>query len=103
METSPFVERNFEADGDIVVCRFFMLQPEPTKDYSCLWQITWPRGEMCQFRIYGFDAVQALLLAMRSAHKELIASEAYRTGLLTYLGERDLGLPPPADPLEGEI
>jgi hypothetical protein len=92
-ETDVFVERRFELAGHEVVLRFGRPVLAPTRDYRCQIWIEWPdRGETTS--IYGIDAVQALLLAMRHAHSKLLDSAEYRSGQLTYLGGRDLGLPP---------
>jgi hypothetical protein len=41
----------------------------------------------------GVDSVQALFLAMANAASTLYTCEEHRAGLLTYLEERNLGLP----------
>ena len=88
-----FVERRFDQKGEPVIARFFAPTPAPGGEYQCRWEIEWPgkteRGYAC-----GIDGVQALMLAMRLVHGDLAASEAYRSGALTYLDQSDLDLPP---------
>jgi hypothetical protein len=92
---SIFAERQLElSDGSAVIVRFF--RPEPREvDHCCDYQISWPDRER-RFHIYGIDAVQALILAMQAAHADLLSSPEGKSGLLLWLGERDLGLPLPA-------
>ena len=40
------------------------------------------------------DGVQALMLAMRTVHTELVESDAYKAGRLTWCEQTDLDLPP---------
>jgi len=44
-------------------------------------------------RIGGVDSMQALYLAMQMAATDLYASDAAREQILTWLGQRNLGLP----------
>ena len=44
-------------------------------------------------RIFGVDSLQALHLAMQLADAELVSTQAYREGRLTWEGSSDLGLP----------
>lgn len=94
MSNAGFVERQFENGSDFVACRFFQPTLQPGGEYECRWSINWGDVDRNR-RALGIDSVQALLLAMRVAHTELLESEAYKHGTLTYLGERDLDLPPP--------
>ncbi len=91
---SVFIERQFELGGEArVVVRF--LRPEPDgNDYGCDYSIVWPDRERRR-RIFGIDAVQALLLAMQSAHVDLLLSPESKAGELRWLEQRDLGLPLP--------
>ena len=93
MTDAAFVERRFDSEGRPVVCRFLEPTLQPGGEYQCRWSIDWGDGERTR-RAHGIDSVQALLLAMRSAHTELVESEAYEQGRLTYLNQRDLDLPP---------
>lgn len=93
MSEDAFVERQFDNNGQAVICRFFAPTLEPAGEYKCRWTIAW--GEKTRQRhTCGIDGMQALLLAMRTVHTELIHSDAYAAGQLTYLEEADLGLPP---------
>jgi uncharacterized protein DUF6968 len=88
---SVFIERQFELGEARVVLRLFV--PEPSdKDYGCEYSIVWPDREQRR-RIFGIDAVQALLLAMQMAHVDLLLSPESKAGQLTWLEERDFGLP----------
>lgn len=88
-----FAVRHYEAGEDRVTARFYAPTLSRRGDYQCRWEIEWP-GETQRSFACGIDGVQALLLAMRAAHRDLVASEAYRLGALTYLSQSDLDLPP---------
>jgi hypothetical protein len=93
MTDAAFVERRFENEGRPLVCRFMQPTLQPGGEYQCRWSIDWGEGERTR-RAAGIDSIQALLVAMRTAHTELVESDAYKEGKLTYLNERDLDLPP---------
>lgn len=93
MSDEAFVERHFALGDQKVVARFHTPALAPGGEYQCRWQIVWPDRES-KFRACGIDGVQALMLAMRAVHSELVESEEYRSGLLTYLDQQDLDLPP---------
>jgi hypothetical protein len=93
MSDAAFVERQFDNGGTPVVCRFFKPTRQADGEYQCRWSIDWGNGER-NLRAIGIDSIQALLLAMRVAHTELIESEPFKQGKLTYLNERELELPP---------
>ncbi|MFN3944765.1 MAG: DUF6968 family protein [Allosphingosinicella sp.] len=94
-EDRPFVERSFTQGSDTVRCTFF--QPvSHAQDYSCRFEIAWPDGAV-ERTVWGVDAVQALLLAMRSAH-DALRLKAQAQGLpLTWFDSLALGLPPRSD------
>ena len=92
MSSGSFVERHFESGDEIVVVRWHQPTAEPTGEYKCRWSISWPDKERNSHSC-GLDSVQALLLAMRTAHVELVESDLYKAGNLTYTELRDLGLP----------
>lgn len=94
MTEAAFVRRDFESDGQQVRCKFFFPTLEAGGEYKCRWTIEWPKHRT-KHDACGIDGVQALILAMRVVHTELIASEEYCAGRLTYFGERDLDLLPP--------
>jgi hypothetical protein len=94
MPATAFVERQFDNGGTPVVCRFLQPTLQPGDEYQCRWSIDWGNGERTR-RAHGIDGIQALLLAMRAAHTELVESDPYKGGKLTFLNERELGLPPP--------
>lgn len=68
----------------------------PGGEYRCRWHLRFPDREHSR-ETPGIDGVQALLLAMRTVHTDLIESEEYKSGELTHLGDRDLDLPKPFD------
>lgn len=93
MDELSFVERKFRLGDGEVVARFFVPLPAPGGEFRCRWTIAWPAHEQSR-SAPGIDGVQALLHAMRSVHTELVESDAYRSGKLTYLDQADLDLPP---------
>ena len=93
MDEAAFVERRFDLDGAELVVRFHTPAKAPGGEFQCNWSIGWP-GQHTRRYTCGEDGVQALLLAMRTAHTELVLSEAYETGRLSLWGQGDLGLPP---------
>lgn len=91
MITAPFVERIFEVDGQHVLCRFF--KPEADRgDFTCLFTVDWPEERISR-HIHGVDEVQALLLAMQTAHAYLLAARNNQGRKVSWLGEPRLGLP----------
>ena len=87
-----FIERRFEIGGKAVVLRFMRPERDGDDCYRCHYRITWPDRER-NFFGFGVDEVQALYVAMHNAHADLLASPEGRAGLLTWLGQQDLGLP----------
>src|SRR5579875_3274989 len=69
-EASPFIERRFELLDEEVVLHFNRPFLAPTRDYRCDWRVRWPDRDESSYA-HGIDAIQALLLAMRSAHSRL--------------------------------
>ncbi len=95
MDNEIFTERRFELRDEEVVARFYAPALAPGGEYQCRWEVQWPdKARRRQRRACGIDGVQALMLAMKSVWAELVESEEYRSGELTYLNERDLDLPP---------
>ena len=101
MSDKPFVERTFTVDGVDVPCRFF-LPVQDGNDFRCRYEIEW-EDKRRSFEIWGVDGVQALLLAMMTAHSELEVRRDRDGKDVRYLGGRRLGLPPhePYDDVEG--
>ena len=89
---TPFVERQFESGDTIITARFPTPFLAPGGEYQCRWSIQWP-DRLQQRHTCGIDGIQALLLAMRTVHTDLVLSGLYTSGRLTYLGEYDLDLP----------
>ena len=92
--TNTFVERHFDSPRGDVIARFEAPYPAPGGEYRCRWHLIDPDGTHSS-EAAGIDGVQALTIAMRRVHSELAESADYKAGGLTYLGESDLGLPPP--------
>jgi len=77
-----------------VYVRFGKPLPRPDHpSYSCVYQIEGLHEHRITRRMYGVDTIQALELAMKTALVELVCTEAYDQGRLTWLGSPDLGLP----------
>jgi hypothetical protein len=91
--TASFVERRFDLPTGALLLRISAPYLAPGGEYRCRWTIGWPDGDRSR-EAAGIDGVQALTLALRAAHSELIVSAAYREGNLRYLGQTDLDLPP---------
>jgi hypothetical protein len=68
-----------------------------TQIFRCDYEIAWPDQKRV-FHAYGVDAVQALILALRMVHAELLTPPEGRGGQIRWLGSNDLGLPPPHSP-----
>lgn len=93
MSDEIFIERIFESGDESITARFFLPTLAPGGEYQCRWVILWP-DRVQQLRACGADGVQALMLAMKSAHTELMESDLYKSGKLTYADQYDLDLPP---------
>ncbi|MES2835758.1 MAG: hypothetical protein V4707_13730 [Pseudomonadota bacterium] len=65
----------------------------PGGEFECWCFIEWP-DKPRRFYACGVDGVQALMLAMRTAHSELLESDAYQAGRLNLFDQSDLDLPP---------
>lgn len=93
MGDETFIERVFESGEDSITARFLQPALASGGEYQCRWVILWP-GRVQQRYACGVDGVQAVLLAMKSVHSELMESDLYKSGKLTYMNEYDLDLPP---------
>jgi hypothetical protein len=110
MDEASFVERRLELKGgDVIICRFFQPALVPADGplhacHRCTWEVTWPTRQVRR-KTVGEDAVQALLLAMQSAHWEVVSGAEYAAGEIVDFDPVDgnhglLALPSPAsDPL----
>lgn len=87
----PFIVRVFQIDGRNVECRFFQPQ-EDGGDYLCRYIIDFP-DKPRKSQGYGVDAVQALLLAMKKAHVELLVMRDKVGRRIEWLDQENLGLP----------
>ncbi len=71
-------------------------KPRPVRDansFYCVYQIEGLEEGTRIGRIGGADTLQALQLAMQMAHIEMINTQAYQEGRLTWDGDPDLKLP----------
>ena len=93
MDEAPFVERSFDLDGGELAVRFYAPAKAVGGEFQCRWSVAWPGRDVSRCAC-GEDGVQALMLAMRIAHSELVESAAYKAGRLTLWGQADLGFPP---------
>ena len=93
MSDASFAERTFESGNDTITARFFRPTLEPGGEYRCRWAILWP-DRIQQRYACGIDGVQALMLAMKTVSSELMESDLYKAGKLTYANQYDLDLPP---------
>jgi len=87
----PFVERFFKIDGQNVECRFYQPTQDGT-DFSCRYTINL-LGKTKERRGYGVDAIQALLLAMKKAHVDLLVLRDQKCLRVEWLDDENLGLP----------
>ena len=87
----PFVERIFDIDGQNVECRFYQPTQDGT-DFSCRYTINLP-GKPEERHGYGVDAIQALLLATKKAHIDLLLLRDQKGLRVEWLDEENLGLP----------
>jgi len=95
-----------EAGGEIdVPVRIAMPEPEPDGQWTCRYEIGWPHGVRA-FAVGGFDAVQALQLALAAVGTELYTSDAHAERRLRWHRPGGgYGFPVPAnlrDLLEGD-
>lgn len=93
MSDELFVERKFESGDNVIVVQFLQPTLATGGEYQCRWAILWPDRIQKRYAC-GIDGIQALMLAMRSVHSELMESDLYKSGKLTYLEQYDLDLPP---------
>jgi hypothetical protein len=87
-----FIERRLELEGTEGVLVRFLKPVQDDQDYRSDYQIIWPDRQRI-FHGFGIDEVQALLAAMQNAHADLLSTTESKAGRLTWLSERDLGLP----------
>jgi len=91
MDNQLALSRTFDVDGRQVGCRFF--QPEQEGgSYFCRYEIDWPEGVRSR-RVGGVDEVQAVLLAMQSAHSDFLVAREHDGRLVSFQGRQSLGLP----------
>jgi hypothetical protein len=85
-------ERVFTAGDNDVRLEVFRPEPDPRGDYRCCYTLR-GAGLERDFRGYGVDPMQALLLALANAHVDLLAFRRDAGIPITWLDMRDLGLP----------
>jgi hypothetical protein len=93
MSEEPFVERLFESGDATITARFLQPTLAPAGEYRCRYVVLWPDRVQASYAC-GIDGIQALMLAMKAVHDELMESDLYKSGTLTYLDQYDLDLPP---------
>lgn len=93
MDDPVFLEREFELDSGVLLVRFYTPSKAPGGEFQCRYAIGWPEREVRRYAC-GLDGVQAVMLAMRTVHSELVESDAYKGGRLTWCEQADLDLPP---------
>jgi hypothetical protein len=83
--------KNEKTKSDIAIRLY---KPEKReKDWSCRYEIDWPEGQRA-FASIGFDALQALVLALQMIGAEIYSSEYHREGRLrAYDGDEGYGFP----------
>lgn len=91
--SSAYVERRFQSARGEVLAHFETPYLAPSGEFRCRWRISWPDCEHSR-EAAGIDGIQSLMLAMQTVRMELVESELYRAGNLTYLDQSDLDLPP---------
>jgi hypothetical protein len=71
-----------------------LYQPEKgDKDWLCRYEIDWPEGRRA-FASVGFDALQALVLALQMIGAEIYSSEYHHEGRLrAYTSDKGYGFP----------
>jgi hypothetical protein len=92
VDDETWVERRFDLAGATLLLRVQMPRPDPGGGFRCDFVIDWPGGPQPGYA-GGEDAVQAMILALQGAHVRLLTSPEYERGELTWLGDRNLGLP----------
>lgn len=86
--------REFELSSDtqsavtVTVNRPFQVD----NSWRCEFAIRGPEGEIVFYGM-GADSLQAVVLALENIASLLYTSEAFKAGQLTWLGQRNLGLP----------
>jgi hypothetical protein len=93
MDEAAFVKREFELDGGCLLVRFYSPSRAAGGEFQCRYSVGWPEGEVQRYAC-GLDGIQALMLAMKIVHIELVESDAYKAGRLTWCDQADLDLPP---------
>lgn len=91
--------------GDVIATRTLALDGKDTITVRIGRPVTEPDGTVfCYYQVLGVgsgrvrraggvDEIQALTLAMKIAAADLYASDEGKAGRITWLGEKDLGLP----------
>ncbi len=88
-------ERELEIeDGRPVLVQIGKPQRDPDVggDFYCPFQMTGIGNEKIRYAC-GVDTVQALVLTLNMIAAELYTSDEARSGKLTWLGQRNLGIP----------
>lgn len=92
MDNAAFLEREFEPDGHGLLVRLSTPSKAPGGEFQCRYSIMWPEREVRRYA-RGPDGIWALMLAMRTVHTELVESDTYMDGRLTWCEQPDFELP----------
>ncbi len=90
-----FIERRYELGGSAEVVIRFRQPMQQDRDFCCDYEIVWPDRTRA-FHACGVDGIQALILALKMAHTDLLYSPEGKRGEIKWLAQSDLGLPDPA-------
>jgi hypothetical protein len=72
--------RSAEGEAEIPI-RVFAPERESEGAWGCRYEIDWPEGRH-QMTIWGFDAVQAIVLALQTIGAEIYTSDYHESGNL---------------------
>ncbi|TVR07406.1 MAG: hypothetical protein EA385_12895 [Salinarimonadaceae bacterium] len=83
-----------KTDVDEIAIEIRLYQPEKHNTaWICRYEVDWPEGSRT-FRSSGFDALQALVLALQMIGAEIYSSSYHRAGRLrAYDNEKGYGFP----------
>ncbi|MGO4705051.1 hypothetical protein AB4072_04640 [Microvirga sp. 2MCAF38] len=82
-------------DGAIILVPVCLYSPEKTeKDWGCRYTIGWPNGIEMK-TVYGWDAIQALVLTLQGIGISLYCSDYHKTGRLKWDPSGGYGFPVP--------
>jgi len=74
--------------GDVLVPVTIEAPRDEGRDWSCTYEIGWP-DETRRHTMYGVDATQAMLVALKIVGAEIYTSDFHRSGRLRWLEPGD--------------